>query len=120
MWWNVFLTVDEERKDKYELTRVMYDAGQDWRIMRFGELSLVRHRESMIGILEFLLENPEVTASHFDARGQFISRYYNLLGATKQLASLDRNFFKEDLMRLKTRILDITSVEDIHHRDIHL
>ena len=46
-WWNVYLTVDENRADKYELTRVMYECGQDWRIMRFGELSLIRQKEPL-------------------------------------------------------------------------
>ena len=35
LWWNVFMTVDKDREDKYELTKIMYNCGQDWRIMRF-------------------------------------------------------------------------------------
>ena len=119
-WWNVFMTKDDTRVDKYELTRVMYECGQDWRIMRFGELSLVRNRESMIGVLEFLQENPEITEKGFDARGQFISRYFNLLGGTKVLSSLDRNYYKQILYKLKDRILDIETVKDIHNKEINL
>ncbi len=120
LWWNVFLTIDESREDKYELTKVMYNCGQDWRIMRFGELSLVRNKESMTGVLEFLAENPEIVKNNFDARGQFISRYFNILGGTKQLSSLNREQFKAILYKLKDRILSIQTVEDIHHKEITL
>ena len=120
LWWNVFLTIDESREDKYELTRTMFNCGQDWRIMRFGELSLVRNKESMIGVLEFLTENPEIYQENFDARGQFISRYFNVLGGTKQLSSLNRSQFKNILYKLKDRILNITDVEEIHHKEIRL
>lgn len=119
-WWNVFMTIDETRADKYELTQTMYNCGQDWRIMRFGELSLVRNKESMIGVLEFLTENPEVYRENFDARGQFISRYFNILGGAKQLSSLDREQFKTILCNLKDRILSIKDVEEIHHKEIKL
>ena len=120
LWWNVKMTVDNDREDPYELTRVMYNCGQDWRIMRFGELSLVRSKESMTGVLEFLKENPEITAEHFDARGQFISRYFNILGGTQQLSFLNREQYKEKLYRIKDRILEINSVEDIHHKQISI
>ncbi|MBQ6079665.1 MAG: hypothetical protein IJK93_05230 [Muribaculaceae bacterium] len=120
LWWNVFMTVDENREDKYELTKVMYNCGQDWRIMRFGELSLVRNKESMTGVLEFLAENPEIVKNNFDARGQFISRYFNILGGTKQLSALNRDQFKAILYNLKDRILNIQTVEDIHHKEISL
>ncbi len=120
LWWNVYMTVDETRGDKYELTRVMYECGQDWRIMRFGELSLVRNKESMTGVLEFLEENPIVYKENFDARGQFISRYFNLLGGSKALSTLDRKEFKNILYGLKDRIMKINSVEDIHNKEITL
>jgi hypothetical protein len=120
LWWNVYLTVDENRTDKYELTRVMYECGQDWRIMRFGELSLIRQKEACIGVLEFLKENPEIVNSHFTARGQFISRYFNLLGGIQQLSYLEKDFFKNKLYEIKDRILEIKSVEDIHHQSIDL
>ena len=120
LWWNVFMTIDKDREDKYELTKIMYNCGQDWRIMRFGELSLVRNKESMTGVLEFLAENPEIVENYFDARGQFISRYFNILGGTKQLSSLNREQFKALLYKLKDRILSIKTVEDIHNKEITL
>lgn len=118
-WWNVYLTIDEQREDKYELTKTLFNAGLDFRTLRFGELSMIRYRESMIGILEFLLKNPEVYESCFVARGQYISRYFNMIGGTKQLTALDRTFFMNELEKKKDTILSIKSVDDIHNKDIH-
>ena len=38
-----------------------------------------------------------------------LSQYFNRLGAVKQLAYLDRNFFKEELMKKKPVLLTVTS-----------
>lgn len=119
-WWNAYLTVDDNREDRFELTKVMYDCGQDWRLMRFGELSLIRRKEAVIGVLEFLKENPEITCAHFTARGQFISRYFNNLGGVINLSSMGRNYFKETLMDIKERILQIQSEDDVHYKGIDL
>lgn len=120
LWWNVYLTEDKNREDRFELTKVMYDCGQDWRIMRFGELSLIRRKEAVIGVHEFLKENPDVTGSHFAPRGQFISRYFNNLGGVVNFSTVDAAFFKNKLYEIKDRILQITSEEDVHHKSVDL
>ena len=45
--------------------------------------------------------------------GRFITNYFNKLGATKQLAYLDRSFFASELTRIKPEILKLKSREDI-------
>lgn len=112
LWWNVHNTIDEQRENKYELTSVMFK-NYTLRVMTFGTTSLIRHREAMIGILEFLAENPEITDNFFENRGRFISKYFNLLGAVKQLASLDRDFFKQKCEEMKDKILSITTREQV-------
>ena len=120
LWWNVYLTEDPDRKDPFELTKVMYDCGQDWRIMRFGELSLIRRKEAMIGVLEFLKDNPEITENYFAARGQYISRYFNMLGGITNFSYQDRSYFKRKLESIRDRLLQIQSVDEIHHHDVNL
>src|SRR5690554_6880860 len=56
LWWSVFLSVDKERDDKYELTKVLFK-NQTFRTRTFGNYRLVRHKEAAIGLLEFCLEN---------------------------------------------------------------
>ena len=63
----------------------------------------------MIGILEFLVENPDVSGVHFNSRCIYIAQYFNRLGAIKQLAYLDRDFFKNELMKKKPILLNVTS-----------
>lgn len=119
LWWHTYLTYDELRDNPFELTEVLFKS-QDFRTLRFGELGLIRHKPAMIGVLEFLLENPEVYQTAFDARGQYISRYFNLLGGTKPLTFMERDYFKRVLYNIKPLLLEIKSVHDVQNKKINL
>lgn len=108
LWWSVYCSVNETREDKYELTRMLF-RNDNIRTHYFGASTVFRLREAMIGILEFLVENPDVSGVHFSSRCIYISQYFNRLGAVKQLAYLGRDFFKNELMKKKTILLNITS-----------
>jgi len=109
LWWGVHNSVDENREDRYELTRILFN-NYSFRTNTFGRGLLIRHREAMIGILDFIKDNPEVL-SNMELRGRFISLYFNRLGAVRQLAYLDRTFFRDTCERLKDKILTITRPE---------
>jgi len=117
MWWSVYNTVDDERENKYELTEILFK-NYTLRVVTLGSYQLIRHREAMIGILSFLKDNPEITANAFDNRGRFISKYFNRLGAVKQLAYMKRDFFYGVCSSMKDKILYITKPE--HHSDERL
>ena len=119
LWWHVFLTYDETRNNPYELTEVLFKS-QDFRTLRFGELGLIRHKPAMIGVLEYLIENNEIMRNAFDARGQFISRYFNLIGGTKPLAYMDKQFFKNKLEKIKDKLLLINSINDVQNKPIEI
>lgn len=119
LWWHVFLTYDESRNNPYELTEVLFKS-QDFRTLRFGELGLIRHKPAMIGVLEYLIENNEIMRNAFDARGQFISRYFNLIGGTKPLAYMDKQFFKNKLEKIKDKLLLINSINDVQNKPIEI
>jgi hypothetical protein len=108
LWWSVYLTVDETRENKYELTRMLFQ-NDNIRTHYFGTSTIFRHREAMIGILEFLVENPDISKVHFTSRCIYIAQYFNRLGAVKQLAYMDRNFFKDELIKKKPVLLTVTS-----------
>ena len=108
LWWSVYLTVDETREDKYELTKILFH-NDNIRTHYFGISTIFRHREAMIGILEFLVENPDISKVHFNSRCIYIAQYFNRLGAVKQLAYLDREFFKNELEKKKSVLLKVTS-----------
>lgn len=108
LWWSVYCSVDETRADKYELTRMLFQ-NDNIRTRYFGSSTIFRHREAVMGILEFLVENPNVSGVHFNSRCIYIAQYFNRLGAVKQLAYLDRSFFKNELLKKKPILLTITS-----------
>ena len=117
LWWHTYLTYDKQRENPFELTEVLFKS-QDFRTLRFGELGLIRHRPAMIGVLEFLIDNAEIMQSAFDARGQYISRYFNLLGGAKQLSFMDKDYFKKKLIEIKPRLEQIKSIQDVQNKAI--
>ena len=108
LWWSVYCSIDDSREDKYELTRMLF-SNNSIRTHYFGRSTIFRLREAMIGILEFLVENPDISEVHFNSRCIYIAQYFNRLGAVKQLAYMDRNFFKEELMKKKEILKTVTS-----------
>lgn len=117
LWWQVWLTKDDERENPYELTEVYFKCGQDWH-QKFGELELIRIREAMIGILQFLKDNPEINAKNFVARGRQISMLFNLQGAYKQFAFLDRHYFYNELTLRKEKILKVLDIKEFQEKTI--
>lgn len=116
LWWSVYNTVDETRKDKYELTSILFK-NYTLRTNTLGISTLIRHREAMIGILEFLLKNPSITQNYFEPRGTFISKYFNRLGAVKQLAYLERDYFTHKCESIKDKILSVISRDQVVNDD---
>ncbi len=111
LWWAVKCSYDESAPDPYELTRVLFK-NYSFRTTFYGASTLIRCKSATLGILSFLKENPELQNS-MELTGRFITNYFNRLGATKQLAYLDQDFFKNELTRLKPEIAKLKNREDI-------
>lgn len=117
-WWRVYMTIDENRDNKYELTDTLFQTGQDFMTLRFGEAPLIRSHEAMVGILEFLSEHKELINAGFVAKGQYISRLFNQIGGYKLLSAMDRSFFKEELEKRYQTLLSVISTKDIHNKSV--
>ncbi len=112
LWWDVRCTIDNEAEDPYKYTDYLFrDYGL--RITYMGRYALFRHKEEVIGILQFLMDNEDVANEHFRQRTRAISQYFNKLGAVRQLMSLNRDYFYNELTRLKEGILRIKTDEDV-------
>ena len=118
MWWSVYNTVDNERENKYELTEILFK-NFTLRVVTLGSYQLIRHREAMIGILTFLKDNPEITDNAFEYRGRFISKYFNRLGAVKQLAYMKRDFFYEICTAMKDKIMSVTKFKQLSDESLY-
>ena len=108
MWWSVHNTIDETRENKYELTEVMFK-NYTLRVVAFGSTLLIRH----------LADNPDITNNALEYRGQFITKYFNRIGAVKQLAFLEHNYFYSKCEHMKDKILSITSRRQLSDESLY-
>lgn len=95
LWWSFYLTVDEEREDKYELTKVFFK-NLSLRTKYFGQARFARHRPALFGALEFIIEN-KLDDGSLEEAARAIYPYLNLLGGIRPLTYLDKQWFKEKL-----------------------
>lgn len=93
LWWSIHLTIDEDREDPYELTKIYFNNNR-YRTVTFGGSSYVRHKEAILGVLEFYKKHniPETKEN-----GDNISKFVNLLGGTKPLGFFKREWFVKNL-----------------------
>lgn len=103
-WWSVYLSIDKTRKNPYELTEILFK-NQELRTNSFGPLTLIRHKEAMMGVLEFLQEHPDLLVDGMNMRAQYIRKLFNFIGGTKRLEFLPKEYFKSELEKR----LDIVS-----------
>lgn len=116
LWWGVFLTIDDASEDKYKYTKVFFSS-YGFRT-NFMQYAIARHKEAIFGYFDFLIENPDVTSQWFKARNRFITKHFNKLGGTRLLSTLNRDFFKDELNRIKPQILTVTgTVKDDDDED---
>lgn len=104
LWWAVYLSVDENRgANKYELTKILFRQ-LDFPTRTLGTYKLGRHKEAVIGILEFIQENELLFKKNFEDRVRFITKHLNLIGGVKPIAYYDRSFFKVELQKVAANI----------------
>ena len=107
LWWAVYLSVDEKRGEKkYELTKILFRQ-LDFPTRTLGTYKLGRHKEAVIGILEFIQENELLFKKNYEDRVRFITKHLNLIGGVKPLAYYERSFFKAELQKVSTNISSI-------------
>jgi len=96
LWWYSHLTVDNSRKDKYELTKVLLSL-QDIPVSLL-ERSMGSNSNVRKAVLEFLLENPKFKTSK---NVQNLLRQLNLAGGVKNIPMLKLTEIKTLLSRIK-------------------
>lgn len=107
LWWSVFLSVDENRGSRrYELTEILWRQ-LDFPTRTLGTYKLGRHKEAVIGILEFIQENGDLFKNRFEDKTRYVTKHLNLLGGVKPLAYYDRTFYKTELEKISLNIAQI-------------
>lgn len=102
LWWAVHLTVreDETEKDKkYELTKVLFR--QKSFVSRLLSVRIISVKPAIQGLLEFILKNEKLFDTYFETRMRMSITFINRLGGTKLIASMDKDFFFNELEKIK-------------------
>lgn len=95
LWWLVYLTVNEDNDNPYELTEMIFK-NYTLRFIRFGAGKIIQNKEAAIGILQYLKDN-EKNISSMESVANGLTSYFNKLGAVKQLSFMDRYFFYHEM-----------------------
>lgn len=107
LWWGVYLSVDNSRgEQKYELTKILFRQ-LDFVTRTLGAYKLGRHKEAVIGILEFIEENDSLFKTKFEDKTRFITKHLNIVGGAKPVAYYERSFFKSELLKVYRKISEI-------------
>jgi hypothetical protein len=97
LWWSFYLTVDESRSDKYELTKIIFK-NLSLRTKYFGQARFARHKPALMGALEFIKDN-NLDENSLEQAGRAIYPYINLLGGIRPLTYFDKEWFKTKLTK---------------------
>lgn len=103
LWWAVYLSSDYTRNDPYELTKILFRQ-LDFATRTLGVYELGRHKEAVIGILEFIKENESLFSSGFEQKTRYITKFINQIGGLKPIAYQSREFFTGALSSVSDEI----------------
>lgn len=107
LWWSVYLSIDVTKGErKYDLTKILFRQ-LDFPTRTLGTYKLGRHKEAVIGILEFIQENEGLFKTKFEDKTRFITKHLNVVGGVKPISYYDRDFFKNELSKIKSDLLKI-------------
>lgn len=107
LWWLTYLSVDENSPNKYKYTEQIF---RDYAMRtNFAQYSFARHKEAVIGYLQFMIDNPNVFVSFFKEKNSLVTKHFNKIGGTRLLSTLPRDYFYDELNRIKDQILAVTA-----------
>ena len=107
MWWDVKCTIDETDSNPYIYTRTLFKY-YDMRSMNFANYKMFRNKAQVKGILKCIGEHPDIFDPYWQQRIRFVTKYFNRLGATKQLIALPWEFFYNTVESLLDEIAQVT------------
>ena len=107
MWWDVKCTIDETDSDPYIYTRTLFKY-YDMRSINFANFKMFRNKPQVKGILKCIGEHPEIFDTYSQDRIRYVTKYFNRLGATKQLIALPWEFFYDTVESLLDEISKVT------------
>lgn len=115
LWWSIELSRLNDEEDPYRLSRVLF-SNYTLRVVSFAQV--LRQRNVLRGILEWIDKNIELQDEALEQRGIFIAKYLNQLAGIKQLTALKFSDIEELIDEVSDVIMSITSRKDIAKKTI--
>lgn len=118
LWWFVYLTIDESRKDdKYYYTRFFF-SNYEFRTNLLN-FTIARLKEVLFGYFDFLIDYPEIMSQSFKFRNRYLTKHLNKLGGTHLLSILSREIIYGELLSIKDEALkiNISSSKETEYED---
>ena len=106
LWWAAYLSYDESRTDPFELTKVFYK-DLDLPTRTIGTYRIGRHKEAVMGVLQFIKEHPDLMSSYYEKKTRHIFKHLNILGGAKPLSLIDRQFFYDECKSLTRELINL-------------
>lgn len=110
LWWNVYLTYDDSRKNPYELTEELFSMLDYTRHLLPGTQG--RNKDFVHALLEFVIENPDLFAKYKETRVRHIMTKANYLAGYKSFTSLNKKDIKLIFAKYKSELGEITGSGD--------
>lgn len=105
LWWNVYLTYDDSRKNPYELTEELFSMLDYTRHLLPGIQG--RNRNFVYALLEFVIENNDLFSKYKESRVRFVMRRANYLAGYKNFTSLSKDDIKSIFAKYKNELGEI-------------
>lgn len=109
LWWNVYLTYDNNRKNPYELTEELFTMLDYTRHLLPGIQG--RNENFSHALLEFVIENGNLFGKYKESRVRFLMRKANYLAGYKSFTSLS----KEDIKAIFSKY--IQEIEKVREKE---
>lgn len=107
LWWNVYLTYDDTRKNSYELTEELFTMLDYTRHLLPGTQG--RNRDFVHALLEFVIENPDLFTKYKETKVRFIMTKSNYLAGYRSFTSLSKDDIKSIFAKYKNEVTKISS-----------
>lgn len=114
LWWSVYISIDRKAntvEDKYKYTKLLFQ-NETFRT-RTATGFLGRNREALYGILDFMVQYPEVFEKSKESIFLEITKFLNCIGGSIELSFMKRDFFLEQLVNNKDRLLNNIGIRPV-------
>lgn len=110
LWWNVYLTYDDTRKNPYEFTEELFTMLDYTRHLLPGIQG--RNKNFVHALLEFVIESAPLFAKYKESRVRFVMRKANYLAGYKSFTALSKDDIKSIFSKYKKELEGVDDVVD--------